>query len=303
MTSVTNEVFNINKVLKIDESIESLRYVEYEPSNTSAYNESTDLTIDISAQDNFVLPCKSYLLVEGRLRTAADGNYDQKANIVLVNNAVAFLFSKIAYLLNGSEVESISDPGQATLMRGILTYDENFNSSTAMSTSWDRDSDDGTAKETNTGHALRHRLIILKSRGNFSFVVPLAHLFGFCTDFKQVLYGCKHTLRLSRAGNDNAIFRGPASATDGAPFKVGAAGKIVLNKSMWFMPHVIPSLETKTALMDMIASKIKIDIPYRALYCESTEVPSGRSSHDWRIITQFGNVAPRWIVVSWLSNW
>ena len=112
MTSVTNEIFNINKSLRIDESIESLRFVEYEPSNTSAYNESTDITIDISAQDNFVLPCKSYLLIEGVLKTAADAVYDAKANVSLVNNAIAFMFSKVTYLLNGSEVESISDPGQ-----------------------------------------------------------------------------------------------------------------------------------------------------------------------------------------------
>ena len=126
MTSVTNEIFNINKTLKIDESVESLRYVEYEPTNTSAYNNSTDITVDIGAQDNFVLPCKSYLLVEGKLKPSADGNFDTKANVALVNNAVPFLFSKITYLLNGSEVESISDPGQATLMRNILIYDGKF---------------------------------------------------------------------------------------------------------------------------------------------------------------------------------
>ena len=297
MTSVTNEIFNINKSLRIDESIESLRFVEYEPSNTSAYNESTDITIDVSAQDNFVLPCKSYLLIEGVLKTAADAVYDAKANVSLVNNAIAFMFSKVTYLLNGSEVESISDPGQATTMRGILMYDENYNSSTGMSLGWVRDMGDGTAKEANTGHVLRNNLTINKAKGHFSFVMPLAHLFGFCTDYKQVLYGCKHTMKLSRAGNNNAILRGAASATDGAPFKVGEAGKIIINKLMWYMPHVSPSLEVKTALMEMIASKIKIDIPYRALYCESTEVPSGKSSHDWRITTQSGNVAPRWLVI------
>ena len=297
MTSVTSEIFNINKSLRIDESIESQRFVEYEPTNTSAYNESTDITIDISAQDNFVLPSKSYLLIEGVLKTSADAAYDAKANVSLVNNAVAFMFSKLVYQLNGSEVESISDPGQATLMRNILIYDENHNASSGMSLCWVRDLDDGGAKETNGGHVLRHSLVIGKGRGSFSFVVPLAHLFGFCTDYKQVLYGCKHTLKLSRAGNDNAILRGAASTTDGAPFKVGGAGKIVLNKIMWFMPHVLPSLEVKTALMEMIASKIKIDIPYRALHSESTEVPAGKTSHDWRISTQSGNVAPRWLII------
>ena len=169
MTGVTNEMFNINKGFRIDESVESLRFVEYEPSNTSAYNESTDITIDISAQDNFVLPSKSYLLVEGRLKPSADGVYDTKANVSLVNNAVAFLFSRIAYLLNGSEVESISDPGQATLMRGILIYDENYNSSSGMSLGWVRDLGDGGAKENNTGHVLRNNLTISKAQGHFSF--------------------------------------------------------------------------------------------------------------------------------------
>jgi len=117
----------------------------------TAYNESTDITIDVSAQDNFVLPCKSYLLIEGVLKTGTDAVYDAKANVSLVNNAVAFLFSKVAYLLNGSEVESISDPGQATTMRGILMYDENYNSSTGMSLGWVRDMGDGTAKRRKYG--------------------------------------------------------------------------------------------------------------------------------------------------------
>ena len=62
------------------------------------------------------------------------------------------MFSKVTYLLNGSEVESISNPGQATTMRGILMYDENYNSSTGMSLGWVRDMGDGTAKEPNTNH-------------------------------------------------------------------------------------------------------------------------------------------------------
>ncbi len=139
MTSVTNEIFSINKSLRIDESIESLCFVEYESSNASAYNESMNITIDVSAQDNFVLPCNSYLLIEGVLTTAADAVYDAKANFSLVKNAVAFMFSELTYLPNGSEVESISDPGLATTMMGILTYDANYNSSTGMSLGWVRD--------------------------------------------------------------------------------------------------------------------------------------------------------------------
>ena len=115
-----------------------------------------------------------------------------------------FPFSKTACLINSSEVESVSDPGPATLVKNLLLYDENFNASTAMSLCWVRDTEDGAMKETNM----------------------------------EVLYRCKHTLKLSRNTDGNAIFRGPASTTDGSPFKVGMACKIILNKLMWFMPHL-----------------------------------------------------------------
>ena len=63
------------------------------------------------------------------------------------------------------------------------------------------------------------------------------------------------------------------------------------------MPHVTPNLETRTDIMQKIADKVKIDIPYRANYLESTELTGNTSSMDWRVTTQSGNVSPRWIVI------
>ena len=45
------------------------------------------------------------------------------------------------------------------------------------------------------------------------------------------MYGLKHSLTLVRKTDDDAIFRGAA---------VGA-GKVSLDKILWFMPHVIPA--------------------------------------------------------------
>jgi len=101
----------------------------------------------------------------------------------------------------------------------------------------------------------------------------------------------EHTMKLSRAGNNNAIMRGAASATDGSPFKVGEAGKIIINKLMWYMPHVSPSWKIKTALIEMIGIKIKIDIHIGLCIVNQPKYQVGNLSHDWHITTQSGNVA------------
>ena len=45
------------------------------------------------------------------------------------------------------------------------------------------------------------------------------------------MYGFKHNLTLVRKTDDDAIFRGAAAG----------AGKVILDKMSWFMPHVIPA--------------------------------------------------------------
>ena len=81
--------------------------------------------------------------------------------------------------------------------------------------------------------------------GTFSFCVPLKHLFGFCDDYNNIIYGVKQTLLLSRQTDADAIY------CDG----VAVAGQIMLTKLSWIILHVIPSLEYKSVLMRQIATK------------------------------------------------
>ena len=41
----------------------------------------------------------------------------------------------------------------------------------------------------------------------FSFVVPLEHIFRVCEDYDKVVYGMKHTLKVVRKSDDDAIYR------------------------------------------------------------------------------------------------
>ena len=99
---------------------------------------------------------------------------------------------------------------------------------------------------------MRRQYIIRNSdpKGSFSFRIPLKHIFGFCEDYDKVVYGLKHTLTLTRNNDDDAIFRD--AGVD--------AGKIMLSKISWFMPHVTPADKDKMELYKVIERKEKLPV-------------------------------------------
>jgi len=96
-----------------------------------------------------------------------------------------------------------------------------------------KDTTTGAVIADNAGFKVRQACIIQKptTKGTFSFIVPLRHIFGFCDDYDKVVYGFKHTLTLVRKEDSDAIFRANAAG----------AGKVKLDKISLFMPHVLPS--------------------------------------------------------------
>ena len=80
---------------------------------------------------------------------------------------------------------------------------------------------------------MRHTHIIKSPtpKGSFSFKIPLKHFFGFCEDYKKILYGMQQRLTLTRINTDSPIHG--ANAADVA--------ELFIEKISWFMPHVIPS--------------------------------------------------------------
>ena len=146
------------------------------------------------------------------------------------------LFRAIWYELSGQEIENIMHPGQATTMLGLLKYSDEFSKSKGLNPLWYKD----TTDLAEAGFMIRRDYIIKNSdpKGTFSFRIPLKHIFGFCGDYDKVVYGFKHTLTLTRNDDNDAIFR--ANAAD--------AGKIMLSKISWFMPHVTPADKDKMEL-------------------------------------------------------
>ena len=365
MALITEDYLEIDVPLNIDESVESYEYREYYPDGgeNNLNGQGREIRFNINDLDLFTLPAESYLLVEGILWDSANNaNYNRTANIALVNNGIMFLFNGMRYQINNNEIENVVNPGQATTMKGLLTYSDDFESAEGLNMCWQKERERGNidgvkesalaiatsiagiAKEVNgatandvrdavraifpagtpigdvatnsaavggatpqnvfdaisaihtnvnTSHLTRNIYIIQRPNpvGSFSFAIPLSHIFGFCDDYKKVIYGVKHTLTLTRSHDVDAFMRDDATARC----------EVRLNKVTWFVPHVIPSVSQKIILYKKIENKVSIPIGFRSLQCDSRDV-AGINDLSWRLSVKSGTERPRWLIVGFQTN-
>ena len=156
------------------------------------------------------------MIFEGRL-TKNDGTAYANADVVtLTNNAIMHLFSRIEYHLSNQLIESLSYPGQATTMLGLLKYPDDSSKAQGLNQLWYKDTAITAVKVDNNGFAARHAYHIQSPtvRGTFSFRIPMKYIFGFCEDYDKIVYGLKYSLTLVRKTDDDAIFRGTAAGAN-----------------------------------------------------------------------------------------
>src|SRR5678815_1441275 len=282
-----SDILNITEAASVDEGIEKYQWHYYDPVSGANLNSAGEIRINIEQQDIYCHPAESYLLIEGRL-TKTDGTaYGNDDVVSITNNGLMHLFSQIGYSLSNQDMETIYHPGQATTMLGLLKYPNDFALAQGLNQLWCKDTSAVAALVANAGFATRQAYLIQKptTKGTFSFVVPLSHIFGFCEDYDKIVYGVKHTLTLVRKSDDDAIFR--LAAAD--------AGKVDVGKIAWYMPHVLPSDMEKMALAKTIESKASIPVAYRARQCDTITVPQS-TTFSWRLSVKTAPEKPRWVV-------
>ena len=291
-----NGILRITDPILSDDSIDKYEEFEYEPvAGTNLNSTGADIRLTIETQDIFTHPSESFLIIEGILLKTDNNNYANDDPISLTNNGIMHLFKRIRYDLSGQEIESLLHPGQATTMLGLLKYPDDFSKSKGLNQLWYKDTTNTAVLADNVGFKIRHDYIITKSqpRGSFSFRIPLKHIFVFCEDYDKVVYGLKHNLTLTRNDDNEAIYRCANNAA-GNPL---VAGKIVLSKISWFMPHVTPADKDKMELYEIIERKEKIPVGYRMIQCDSASIPQA-TSFSWRLSVKSSPEVPRFIIVA-----
>ena len=296
-----NGILRVTDPIPSDDSIDKYEDVEYEPvAGTNLNSSGQDIRLTIETQDIFTHPSESYLIIEGELRKIDNNRYANDDPIALTNNGIMHLFKRIQYDLSGQEMESIVNVGQATTMLGLLKYPDDFSKSKGLNQLWYKDTTDTAVLADNVGFKIRHDYIITNSqpRGSFSFRIPLKHIFGFCGDYDKVVYGLKHNLTLTRNDDNEEIYRGANNAA-GNPL---VAGKVVLSKISWFMPHVTPADKDKMELYKIIERKEKIPVGYRRIQCDSASIPQNLTSFSWRLSVKSSPEVPRFIIVGFQAG-
>ena len=294
-----NSILRITDPILKDDSIDKYEEIEYEPvAGTNLNAPGQDIRLTIETQDIFTHPSESYLIIEGRLLRDNNNFYGNNDLVSITNNGIMHLFKRIRYDLSGQEIENIMNVGQATTMLGLLKYPDDFSKSKGLNQLWYKDTTIN-AEEANAGWNVRRFQIIQNSdpRGTFSFKIPLKHIFGFCEDYDKVVYGLKHNLTLTRNNDNDAIFR----AVNDAAGNAVPAGKIVLSKISWFMPHVTPADKDKMELYKIIERKEKIPVGYRMIQCDSATIPRA-TSFSWRLSVKSSPEVPRFIIVGFQTN-
>ena len=301
------DILQITEDIPVDDSIYEYEYKEYNPiAGTAAEINRGSIVIVIEAQDIYTQPAESFLLIEGQLIKDDDTPYLLNDEVALINNGIMYLFSDVRYHLASHEIEVLQNPGHATTMLGMLKFPDDFSKSQGLNQCWIKDTGEGNAvsdgDNPNEGFKLRRNYIINMpegddNKGKFNFKIPLKHFFGFCEDYRKILYGMQQRLTLTRTGSDNAILKGNAAAGGAA-----ANGKVKLTKVSWFMPHVVPSDEYRLQLDKIIEKKEKIPVGYRMLQCDNLPVPAGVGTFTWRLGVKSSPDIPRFIIVGFQTN-
>ena len=328
MEKVKESYLELENSFEYDESIEKFQYRAYDPPpGTSLNAQGQEIRIQIFSEDIWPLPCKSFLYIEGQLLDSVTNQpYAANSLVALQNNAMMYLFSEARYHIGDQEVERFQYPGQTTTIDALLTKSNGFN---GLDQCWSLDSGNGTPQtlgeivnlgvgdvpgntaanmltalqttvsrisdgliDQNKGfEERRHYTSHAATVGSFAFKIPLEFIFNFCKQYRQVMYGCQHSIIFIRQTDTQAIIRNDVVAN---------AGKVNITNMRWHVPIVTPSLEQRGILNNYIQNKMSFPLAFMNKKSGTIRVPQHAIFQD-QLSFASGIEKPRYIVVGFQS--
>ncbi|KAJ8917913.1 hypothetical protein NQ315_002606 [Exocentrus adspersus] len=228
MSTNQRPMFNVFRKVNFDDSIEKIEWRTYYP-YTRSFRNNDIIEIVINQSTLFDATYDSQLLVSGKIIKTGDGD------VSFVNNAPAFMFSSVKYVLGGGskKMELVQDPGIVSTVRGYLCYTSEDSKHLAIS-GW------------NFPNSLK-----LNPDGTFTFLIPLRHFFNIFNDYRT-------TFKFTRANNDANCFivkeKTPTSNT---------TVKMDIQNVELKIKRIYPESGIKEKLLEGDAANNSIIMPYR----------------------------------------
>ena len=269
------DILDVTKRQEFDDSIIRWTYHPYFPHNTLSINNSDEVRICVNNQDILTLPSQSYLYIKGKFNNKDKGHF--------VNNGLAFLFDEIRYEIASKEVDSVRNPGIASLLKYVCSPNTKKRYSNACI-----DTDENLKQVSNSGE--------------FSGCIPMEMMLGVFEDFDKVLVGIKQELILKIARNSlNAIFTTAALPTgDNA---VDPIPEVTIDEIQWFIPHVLASDREKLTIQNAVAESKSFNINFRSYELHMMpSYPTGTTKNTWSVKTTNQLEKPRYVIFGFQTN-
>ena len=140
MAEHIEDYLNISEPIGYDNSV-----ISQDPVYGTNLNRTNNIILTINPSSDWLLPCESYLYVEGKVLKADGSRIEPIADriwpdIALINNFFPYMFNTMRYLLDNMEIEAFNYPGQCTTIKHILTKPRTYN---GLESGWELDTYDG----------------------------------------------------------------------------------------------------------------------------------------------------------------
>ncbi|KAJ8914248.1 hypothetical protein NQ315_003613 [Exocentrus adspersus] len=262
MSTNQRPMFNVFRKVNFDDSIEKIEWRTYYP-YTRSFRNNDIIEIVINQSTFFDATYDSQLLVSGKIIKTGDGD------VSFVNNAPAFMFSSVKYVLGGGskEMELVQDPGI------YLCYTSEDSKHLAIS-GW------------NFPNSPK-----LNPDGTFTFLIPLGHFFNIFNDYRTIICGMQ-TFTFTRANNDANCFivkeKTPTSNT---------TVKMDIQNVELKIKRIYPESGIKEKLLEGVAANNSIIMPYRQWDVQVKTLAAGAISDTWAVKTTLHVESPRYVIV------
>ncbi|KAE9521484.1 hypothetical protein AGLY_018118, partial [Aphis glycines] len=259
-----SDILDISSPFETDSKITKIEYHSYTPYTTS-FNNNDEIRISIQQTDVYPYLNESFIYLEGQVSDAG--------KVKLTNNGFSYLFEQIRLEINGIEVDSTRVLGITSSLKGYLSgTPDNYNC------------------YENAGWIFKNSSNPANSNGEFSACIPLKYWLGLFEDFKKILVNSRLELILTRSHSDlNALKVITSGSTN--------SGKVVLNKTVWKVPHITVDDEERLKILKLIEKEKSLFIPFRSF--ETFEYPELGTTKKvvWNLKTASKLEKPRFIII------
>lgn len=267
------DILNVREPFASDESIVSYQEHNVLPKTGAHYGNLKEIHFVIQNPDCYIHPSNSYLYIEGKFETDANG---VPARTKFSNNGVAFLFDEARYEINSTEIDRTRNVGIVSSLKNYVSI-EKGETNAAIPAGWNPKYEENFVDATT---------------GNFTACLPLKMILGFAEDYRLITFS-QQSLILTRARSDNNSYQMRAAVTQANAIE---NCKVTINTIIWRVPFVKLADKGRLKLMKIIDRRLPIEMHFRSFELLEYPMLPQTTRHTWNVKTTSQLEKPRYII-------